>query len=299
MRSILIINPISGQGWARASQPRIVKRLGEHGRLEVFETRCAGDAEAAAADAIKRGIGRVIAAGGDGTINEVINGIAGADVEFGIIPLGTANVLARELSIPLEDAEKACDVIEAGNVRVMDLARAGDRYFAVVAGIGFDAAVVDRVDRDLKDLLGPAAYGVATLSELVYHKGKRFALTMDGATYETDASLVVVANVSKYAINIKVATDAVCDDGLLDICLFESGTAQRATFLSQALRLILTGSHDGDPTIRCFRAAHVKVECEPTALVQLDGDVVGQTPIEIQVAPKALKVLAPKESKEQ
>jgi diacylglycerol kinase (ATP) len=292
-RSILIINPISGQGWARAAKDRIVTRLGEIGPLEVVETRAAGDAALTAAKAVEQGINRVIAAGGDGTINEVINGLAGADVELGIMPLGTANVLARELDIPLENVEGACDVIAAGNVRQMDLAKAGERYFSLMAGIGFDAAVVDRVDRDLKDLLGPAAYGVATLSELVYHKGKRFKLTMDGIPYETDASLVVVANVSSYAMNIKVATHAAYDDGLLDICVFESGDAQRATLLSQALRLIFTGWHDGDQTVRCFRAADVTVESEPEALVQVDGDVVGQTPIEIRVAPGALRVLAP------
>jgi len=291
--SLLIINPISGQGWARASRDRIVKRLSEMGPLDVVETHAAGDANLAATKAIEHGIGRIIVGGGDGTINEVINAIAGADVELGIMPLGTANVLARELAIPLEDVEKACDVIAAGNVRRMDLARAGDRYFALMAGIGFDAAVVDRVDRDLKDLLGPAAYGVASMTELLLHKGKRFKLTMDGIPYETAASLVVVANVASYAMRIRVATNAACDDGLLDICVFESGEAQRATLLSQALKLILTGSNEGDHTIRCFRAANVIVESEPEALVQVDGDLVGQTPTEIQVAPGALRVLAP------
>lgn len=288
----MIINPISGQGRVRESKDRMVARLRELGPLDVVETRRAGEANLAAHRAVEEGVRRIIVAGGDGSVNEVINAIAGADVELALVPRGTGNVLARELGIPVNDVDAACDVIAAGRSVPMDLARANGRYFALMAGIGFDAAVVDRVDPDVKDLLGPAAYGLAGISELLRHRASRFAITMDGLRYETDASLVVVANVSSYALRIKIASHASYDDGFLDVCVFESAGSHKMTLLSQALRLILQGTHKGDPNIRCFRAANVIVESDPPVRVQVDGDVVGQTPTTIQIAPSAVRVIA-------
>ena len=291
--SLLIVNPISGQGRVREAKARIIERLRELGPLDVTETRAAGDANSAAGRAIEQGIRRIVVAGGDGTVNEVINAIAGEDVELALVPQGTGNVLARELGIPVDDVEKACDIIAAGQSVPMDLARANGRYFALMAGVGFDAAVVDRVDRDVKDLLGPAAYGLAGLEELLWLKTSHFVITMDGHRYETDASLVIVANISSYALRVKIASHASYNDGWLDVCVFQTAKAQRTALINQALRLILQGTHEGDPSVRCFRAANVRIESDPPVRVQVDGDLAGETPIDIQIAPSAIRVIAP------
>lgn len=258
-----------------------------------METTAPGDANAYARRAVEERASRVIVAGGDGTVNEVINAIANTGVELALVPRGTGNVLARELSIPLDDVDAACDIIAAGHTVEVDLGKANGRYFTLMAGLGFDAAVVDSVRPRVKDILGQASFGVAYMKTLLRHKPSHFNLTMDGEEYETVASLVVVANASSYAPRMKVAPGASYSDGLLDICVFESARSQKMMLLSEALRLMLSGTHSGEPHIRCFRAANVTVDADPPVLAQIDGDVIGQTPVEIEVAPVALKVVTP------
>ena len=293
-RTLLIINPISGQWRVNTAKAQMLERLGSIGPLEVFETTGPGDATAAARRAVETGVRRVVVAGGDGTVNEVVNGLAGSDVLMGLVPLGTANVLARELDIPLEDVDAACGIIQAGRVTKIDLAKCDGQYFVLMAGIGFDAAVVNNVDPKIKDIFGPAAYGISGATELLRHKPSKFSINIDGVTYETEGSMVVVANVSSYAIEIKVARHAIFNDGWLDVCVFEKSETPRIGLLSQALRLVLLGSIPGDPSITCFKGKKVSITCEPPAFVQIDGDVVGKTPTEIEVFPNALRMIVPK-----
>jgi len=290
-RLLLIINPSSGQGRIRQARGLIAARLRNLGELEIVDTTGPGDAGAAAKRAVESGVDRVIVAGGDGTINEVINVIAGARVALGLIPNGTGNVLARELAIPLDDPGAACGVIESGRLISIDLGKFDTRYFVSMAGFGFDAEVVERVEPRVKNLVGQAAYGIAAVGALLRHKPSHFVLNLDGQLYETDASLVVVANVSSYALRLRLAPDAAYDDGRLDVIIFEStGLTQKITLLTEALRLIL---QRGPETVRCFRAGKIRVESQPPVLAQLDGDIAGQTPTYIEVAPSALRIIVP------
>ncbi|MCE5199044.1 diacylglycerol kinase family lipid kinase, partial [bacterium] len=236
----------------------------------------------------------VVVAGGDGTINQVINGLGDYNIPLGIIPLGTGNVLAHDLGIPAYDITRALKIIEAGKIREVDLAAVGDRRFVLMAGLGFDAAVVGSVSPKVKDVLGTVAYAPAFIEQLIKFNPVRFRLTFgDGsATYETQALAVVVANCGTYAYNFKIAPEAVFDDGMLDILVFESNYGTTFNLIGQALETFFQ-QQILNPNTSYFRATRVRVESDPPVKMQIDGDVAGESGVDIRVLPKALKLIVP------
>ncbi|MBV9850156.1 MAG: diacylglycerol kinase family lipid kinase [Armatimonadetes bacterium] len=308
MNALLIFNPAAGQG--RPAEALEAARLAFSPFLrEVVVTQGRGDAEAAARRAAEcPGLfDAVLVAGGDGTLNEVLNGVlppssgsprigggGGRHVlPVGLIPLGTRNVLARELGVPRGDMAAQAAVFERGRTRVLDLGRAGGQYFSLVAGFGFDAAVVREVALPVKELIGPAAYAFATLGALARYRSTRFHLTLDGQTISADAFLVLVANVSSYAFRqIRPAPFAAPDDGWLDICVFERAPTDKVGFVTQVLA-VLARRHLRDPRVRYYRARRIEIMSDPPVQAQLDGDITGLTPLTMEVVPKALTVFVP------
>jgi diacylglycerol kinase (ATP) len=292
LNTLLIINPTAGKVQERNITDSLCQLLNNLGKIDVFLTTARGDAEVAAKDAVSKGTKRVIAVGGDGTLNEVVNGLAASDVQLGIIPLGTANVLARELVIPVNDIDGAVEVINNGNERRIDLGRAGDRFFAAMAGFGIDAAVVHSVVPEIKKLIGPGAYVIAGAESLLKEQPARFHIALDGKAIEVEAYAVLVANSAKYAYGVKVASHASVDDGMLDVMVFGRTSPAKIGLLHQAVKVLLS-THTSDPNIRYYRAKQVVVKSEPDVLMQLDGDEAGRTPITVEIVPKCLCVLVP------
>ena len=300
MNALLIFNPAAGQGRPEETLAAARSAFGPLLR-EVVVTQGPGDAEAAARRAARSSglFDAVLVAGGDGTLNEVVNGLL-ADPErtttglpVGLVPLGTRNVLARELHIPRGDMAAQAAVFGRGRVRRLDLGRLGERYFTLVAGFGFDAAVVREVALPIKELIGPAAYAFATLGALAKYRSTRFHLTLDGTAVATEAFLVLVANVSSYAVRqMRPAHFATPDDGWLDICVFERAPMERFGFAAQVLS-VLVRRHLRDPRVRYYRARRIEIISDPPVQAQMDGDVTGQTPCTIEVAPQALAVFVP------
>lgn len=292
MRLCVIANPVAGQSRPGSALPQIEEYLSAWAeRLEIRETGGKGDGER-----IARGIGPgefdvVAAAGGDGTINEVLNGL-GDHTAFGLIPLGTANVLARELKIPVNDLRAACEVLRTGQPRPMDLGWCNGRRFCLMAGIGFDAEAVKEVVPNVKDLIGAPAYILSGLRALTIIKSPiRYRIYQpDRRRMVFRGMMLVVANASGYGGPIQIATDAGVDDGWLDLCLFRE--RRKLQFLWQWV-LVLLRRHRDDPHFVYRRAKEVRVECTPPAAVQLDGDYFGRTPVEIRVLPDAVSVIRP------
>jgi YegS/Rv2252/BmrU family lipid kinase len=231
----------------------------------------------------------VIVAGGDGTINAVLPALAGSGFALGIVPAGSVNVLARELAIP-RSLRRAAEVAAAGKVRRVDLGMAGGRPFALMAGLGFDAAVVGSVAPDLKNVLGSFAYVTRGLRLLATHSPSHFRIAADGGSFQTEAWLAVVANASRYTYRWRLAPEAQIDDGWLDLCLFQSSSPGRTA--GQVIAA-LAGRHAEHPGVLHLRAREMQFESDPPVKVQLDGDAVGETPVDVRVAPKALSVLVP------
>lgn len=322
-RVIIIANPTAGLSAARMSRTRLLEAVArdlEKGGLKtelILETNGAKVSHHAAR-AARSGCGRIVAAGGDGTVNGVVNGLMRAAranpqsvdlsrIQLGVVPLGTGNVFAFNMDIP-KDWRQACRVIGAGNTRRIDvgLARSfshsktedskpkAERYFLLMAGIGFDAKVVEETSLRLKYVLRDFAYVLKTLQNVVLHQGTQITLQFgDGRLYANESWLVMVGNAASYAWDIKVTTHARLDDGMLDVCLmpFEN----KLVSIQQAMQ-ILTGQHIERGIAHYWKTQGVRVESEPPVPVQLDGDEWAQTPVELSILPGALQVLAPPET---
>lgn len=291
-RLLVIHNPTAGFGRGRRFD-RTLRRLADLGcPIEVRRTAVRGDAEALARAAAAEGCGRVVAAGGDGTINEVVNGVAGSDRPLALLPLGTANVLAAEIGLDLDPDALARTIVDGaprpiclGRIRGAD----GEvRLFSLMAGVGFDAHAVAGVSAGLKRLVGKGAYVVESLRQLVAFPFPTYRVTVDGAAYE--AASVVVANGHYYGGRYSCAPDARLDKPKLHVCLFERRGALAA--LRYALAL-LRGRLDALSDYRIVTATRVRVEGPPGDPVQADGDIVAALPVEIEVVPAALRLVMP------
>lgn len=302
MNALLIVNPAAGQGKPQDALDTMQAALKPFlGRVVV--TRKAGDGERAARTALERGFDAVLVAGGDGTVNEVVNGLLTASsgpsaLPLGLVPLGTQNVLAHELGLaPAGDLAAAAARLQAGKTRRLDLGLAGSRYFVLMAGFGFDAAVVRDVLGPVKDRLGPAAYALATLGTLAKYQSTAITLALDGETVRSDAFLVVVANAASYASRrVKLAPFAAPDDGWLDVCVFERPKTgrdlDRVGFASQMVS-VLARRHSHGSGVRYYRAKNILLSSVPPIGGQIDGEAFGETPVKITIVPQALTVFVP------
>jgi YegS/Rv2252/BmrU family lipid kinase len=277
-RIFVIFNPA-----ARGEKSQRLRRFLEakqSDRVALFPTRAPGEATRLAAQAGPQDI--VVAAGGDGTINEVVNGLSGATL--GILPLGTVNVFAKELGLPAR-LDAAWRVIEAGHTRVVDLgcATAGGqrRYFVQLAGVGFDARAVRAASWELKKRTGPLAYVWAGMKTLTGANPPVEAGTVTGMA-------VFIGNGRYYGGKIPLFPAARLDDGMLDICVIEKlGFASLLRYGPAILR----GRHTGLRGVRYFQAAELTCRAAAGAPFQLDGEDAGDCPVTFTVHPRALRVL--------
>lgn len=283
----VILNPTARHGRS-PYVTRAIERLRSLGaEVAVFETAQRGDAEAFARDAARSGeASSIIAAGGDGTINEIVNGMAGSSVPLGLLPLGTANVLAAELGLP-GDPVKAAGTILAGRTAPIYLGSCNGRYFTMMAGIGFDARVVEAVTPPLKRRLGKGAYVWESLLELKRQRPIPYRLSIDGSD-ERIVGSAIVANGHYYGGRFIVAPDASLDLPELEVALFEHGRRVDALRYTSAMVLGLL-RHLPDFSLHKARAITVSgPEGEP---VQADGDTIARLPVEIKAAAATLTVL--------
>lgn len=291
MRLRVIANPTAGQGRGGRALDEALECLRVLGAVVDLRTTAArGDAERLAGESGPANADVVVVAGGDGTINEVVNGLDGR-LPLGLLPLGTANVLARELGIPLGDAGAACEIITTAQPRPLDLGECNGRRFVLMAGIGFDAEAVKEVPPSVKDLIGAPAYVISGLKALAQIPGAiRYRLFLPDREVRARGMMLVVANAASYGGPLQMAPRASIDDGLLDLCFFAE--RNRLAFLGQ-LANVLLGRQLHDPRFLYERTAEVRVACYPTASIQLDGDYFGRTPAHVRALPGALQVLAP------
>lgn len=297
-RTLLIIrNPAAGRsGDLFARTLECLNALGC--RTEVRETARRGDAEAWARAAAGSDYDAVVAAGGDGTVAEVVNGLVAAGAgapPLAILPLGTANVLAIEIGLPA-DAAGLADIIAAGAVRPVSLGRIRDRagrrtYFSMMAGAGFDAHVVANVSLGWKRLLGKGAYVAESLRQLCRLSAPRYRVTVDGTVY--DAASVIVAKGRHYAGRYVCAPEAAIAEPVLHVCLFEAGGRLAILRYMAALQ---TGRLAARPDYRIVPGRQVAIGAPEGEPLQADGDIVAELPVDIDVVPDALRLMVPAEA---
>jgi len=281
--------------WLEAALSHLRVRLGHS--VETFACASFDETRSTAAAAAAEKIDVVIVAGGDGTLRAAAEGLAGTDTALGILPRGTVNVLARELFLPLDRIGPALDVCLYGQTRRIDLGRISDRYFLLMCSAGFDARAVHSVRPEVKEVVGAPAYALSAMAALSTFVPPTMNLILDGKPWFPGAAfMVVVANSPAYAGEFRIAPDAEMDDGLLDVILFTAPAAplpaQRAAFIRQAGAVTL-GLAGSDPDVHLIRARQIQIVAEPTTPTQIDGDSLGETPVLVTVAPKALVIRVP------
>lgn len=257
-------------------------------RVVVRVTTAAGDAEAMAERAVAQGYRTIVAAGGDGTVNEVVNGIGEADVTFGVLPIGTMNVFALELGIPMNNLRKAWEVIEAGHTRCVDLPTGNGEYFVQLAGVGLDAEVVRQTTPDFKRALGPVSY-VVSLAQVAAGRPPDLTITDASGTIRTGC-FVLIGNGRFYGGSLVLFRDALLDDGLLDVVVFKN---QSHWDVMRYVHAILFQAHPELPDVEYFQSESIKVESEGDVPVELDGEITGFAPVEFKIAAHKLRVLVP------
>jgi YegS/Rv2252/BmrU family lipid kinase len=293
----LIYNPVAGSGLTKKRVPveEVRDRFIANGwHVGLVPTRCALDGTEAAKFAMTHGADVVVAMGGDGTVNEVVQALVGTDTPLGIVPAGTINVLAQELNLPL-DPLAAVDVITSEQVRRIDLGRANGRYFTMMIGLGYDAESTNTIIPDLKKWTGPVAYYVAGVQAFAKHKSVRATMTIhDGKKTRRLRRLVymmIVSNVGLYAGGVlKFTPEASFTDGLFDVCLIRSRRWYRAL-----LHVVLSflGGLRTVSDVEFFQVKSIKMTTGRPFPYQLDGDPAGTTPVTIEMVPRALAVVAP------
>lgn len=279
---LVILNPAAHgerakQVWQKIKQLR---------RSRVHATTAAGDARTLARRAVDAGYHMVVAAGGDGTINEVVNGLAGADVALGILPVGTMNVFAAELGIP-NNLQKAWKIIEEGRTRRIDLARANGQYFVQLAGVGLDAQVVQSTSANFKKNFGPLSYIIST-AQIAARRPPRLIVEADGKTI--DGSFVLVGNGRYYGGPFVFFRDARIDDGKLDVLIFKNlGYLDIARYFGG----ILIGAHTGWTDVEYFQTRKASVRSDEEVPIEVDGELAGKLPVIFRISSRKLRVVVP------
>jgi diacylglycerol kinase (ATP) len=245
----------------------------------------------AAADA---GVRRIVVGGGDGTLSAAAGELAGRDVSFGVLPLGTGNDFARSVGIP-RDLASACRVITAGSERRVDLGVSDGRAFLNAASIGLSSAITRRLSPNLKRRLGRGAFAVSAATEAINHRPFRAELEIDGVGHTFELHQVVVANGRYHGGGQLVAPSARHDDRRLDVYVIQpsEGRVHDLWTLFRVGVLLVRGRHLEHPAVTHFRARRVRLDADPTQEVDVDGELLGETPVEFGVRPAALRVLVP------
>ena len=293
-RFAVIVNPKAAGGKAIKKLPEISATASSVTPEYLLHiTSSIEDARLRAREFADLGIERIVAVGGDGTFNEVANGIleSNARPALGIVPAGTGCDLPRTLGVPTGVAESLVFAMSA-DARPMDVGLAktstGQRYFLNVAGMGFDAKVANRAQQK-KRLTGKKAYMVALAQELTDFGYIEVRMEVNGKEIATKAVFVSVANAQFLAGGFHFAPMARIDDGLLDLAIIDDISLPGFV---KAVPSVMRGKHLSNPHWSHDTTTHVKVTSSTPALVQVDGEIVGTSPAEFSIAPKAIDVVA-------
>jgi YegS/Rv2252/BmrU family lipid kinase len=282
---MVILNP-AARSTRAAGFFREIEALSS-GKAVFRRTSKPGEARRLARDAVRQGFKRVIAAGGDGTVNDVVNGIAGSSVILGILPMGTMNVFAAELGLP-KNLKKAWGVIQAGHTRKVDLPQASGHAFVQMAGVGFDAQALQATSWDAKRNLGPLSYLISA-AQVAARKPPLLQVRVGEVVRE--GSFVLIGNGRFYGGPLPVFRNAKIDDGLLDVIVFKHLSHLD---LIRYLQGMLFGTHVGMPDVEYFQTENLSVSSESEVPVEVDGEVIGTVPVTFQCGPRQLRVLVPK-----
>jgi len=300
LKTELIINLTAGGGKPRPHLKTIFKYLKENGfNFKVSYTSHHGEAIELAQKAADKGMDLIVSIGGDGTVNEIVNGIMKSknNPSLGIIPLGWANDFIKSVNIP-SDITQACQILARGKIKKIDIGVINSQiYFANICGVGFDAEVAQLANQikskhpNLR-ILSAFIYVFATVKKLLspfgYHNVK---IKFDGQEIHSKILFIAISNGKIYGGRFKITPEAILDDGLLEICLVEE--MGRFKYLS-IIPKVFKGTHKSIKGIHFYKAKEVIIQSSEPVLAQVSGEVIeGQKEFTITLLPKSLKLIVP------
>lgn len=293
-RARLIYNPSSGREEFQRRLPEILDLFEGAG----YETSChvtkrEGDATVAASDAVDRKFDLILAAGGDGTLYEVINGMAEKENRppLGIIPAGTTNDFARAIGMPLRNILGACRSIIGGKPVSVDIGKINERYFINIAGGGALTGLTYEVPSKLKTVMGQLAYYIKGIEKLPFIRPSRVRIEADGKIIDEEIMLFLIANSNSVGGMQKLAPYADLSDGKFDCIIL------RKTTLPEFIRIathVIKGDHIKDPDVIYFQTKKIRAVSSTKVMLNLDGELGGELPMNFSVLPKHIQVIMPK-----
>ena len=302
-RGYLIFNPISGQGDPDAELAEIRRHLEPQFMLQVWKTQPDLDPaeqakqlinEIKAFDADGEGDSIIIASGGDGTVGAVASALQGSDIPLGIIPRGTANAFSVALGIPT-GVKAACTNLLLGNLRRVDVALCNNQPMILLAGIGFEAGMVDKASRELKNILGPMAYIFSGARQFVDQLPFQATMLIDGEQVQIDASAITIANAAPAtSVMAQGFGEVIPDDGLLEVIIASpKDRISGLSVLSSLAWSALKSSNANHNNLACFRTKQIQLKLKEVQKLVIDGEILDAQTVTVTVNPQALQVVAP------
>lgn len=289
---ILINNPIAKKSSKNKIRQACSIFSAKGFSVKVLVTKQKGDAEEFARNSLRENPDMIVAAGGDGTINEIVNGMVGSKIPFAIIPLGTTNVLAKEIGIP-ENIKSAVEIAIQNHFKKISLGKITlaeslymTRYFVLMAGIGYDGETVYNINNNLKKITGKGAYIFSGIKTLLKWDKKDLNFSANGKKYFSNSA--IIGKASKYGGNFRVTPDVKLTDSFFQIALFKGSS--RLDML-RYIKGIITGRLLKMEDVEFIKAKDIYVE--GSAHIQIDGDYFGRTPARFGIAENALNLIYP------
>ena len=273
-KTVVILNPAAHSERAIRLRPD-VEALARDCLVRTTGRR--GEAENLARHAVDKGFEKIVAAGGDGTINEVVNGLAGSSAMLGLLPIGTVNVFATELGLPVHNLETCWDIIRGDHTRIVDLPSANGKHFVQLAGVGLDAQVVKETSLAFKRSFGPLSYLISA-AQIAARTPPRLFIDAENAPIR-ESSFVLIGNGRHYGGPFPFFKHAVLDDGLLDVVAFK-----RLGYLEiiKYLQDVFFSSDISLAEVEYFQTRGLRITSDQDVPVELDGELVGSCPVEFQ-----------------
>lgn len=292
MKYAIIINPVSGNYPQDFVKQVIKENLAEY---KFFETNPEEDGAVQAKKAIDENFDVIIACGGDGTITEVASALINTDIKLGIIPAGTGNMLAGNLGIPL-NIRDSISVIKEGKIRKMDIGKVNNRYFTFMIGCGLNSSIIEHTSREKKRKFGYLAYFIEGIKKGINHPYIRYKIKIDGKkTVRVKALNLIAANKANIiGETFSLAPDASLFDGKMDLIIIS--IFKNIDYLFAFWKIFTKQHFTKSGRMRHYKFTTAEITSKPRVSVQIDGDILEETPIKIQVIPEAINILTPEKT---
>ena len=288
------MNPAAEKGDCESTiWPCVEKHFKERNiTYDLERTSFPGHGTILAKKAVEDGFDTIVSVGGDGSANEIINGIAGSNVTFGIIPAGVGNDFVKMIGLSVKNTEEACNTILEGYTKKIDIGLVNEKYFLNMVGIGFDGEVAEAKAKSPKYFRGFYAYLIQLLLLALTYKPKNIKIKIDGVSIEANMLALSIGNGRYAGGGFKLTPDAEIDDGLFDICLIKYPGVLGIFWNTPK---VPTGEHIHLPITTMFKANEITVSSDSLLTAHVDGEVVKEKTFHLKILPQALRLLVKKQ----